>query len=350
MNHKNSVAISLRTTLAAVLSYIGIAGTGSIAAAAPPEPISFNYGLVTADQYALYVAQDLGLFEKHGLKPKFTPFQNGALLLSALKSESIDVTSIGMAAVFAIGQDTKLKLIFWDVNSSPAVGFVTKQADVQSFRDVAKAGKIGIAIGSCAQVSLYYLTKAAGVPYEKLDVINIPPAQARNALHGGAIQSAMVWAPYSFLATEDGARIVNYTTDWPPEGGFCPSFTAVRANYLSANPEVGKRLVAVQADALKAIESDPSIAIKALQNRLSLSEGIARRMFERVWASRPTYAQQLDPNSPYSLSAPTGLAAILNRGAEAFNALKIVQKPIDPKLIEAAVDPTFIKAQAGASR
>lgn len=363
MRHSNNYSRSVRAVLAAAAASLAIAVCGSSSSTLMAQtiggsatsgtvtkPISFNYGLVTADQYTIYVAQDLGLFEKHGLKPNFTPFQSGALLLTALKSDSIDVAAIGMGAVFALGQNTKLKIIAWDVNSSFAAGFVSKQRDVTSFRDVAKAGKIGVATGSCAQVALYYLAQSAGVPYSKLDVVNIPPAQARNALHGGAIQSAMVWAPYIFQVIDDGSHLVNFTTDWKPAGGFCPSFTAAREDYLAANPEVGKRLIAVQADALKAIEKDPSIAIKALQKRLSISESVAKRMFDRVWDNRPTYAQQINPQSPYSLAGPNGLAAILKRGAEAFSALKIVPKPIDPKLIDAAVDPTYIKIYEEASR
>ena len=363
MRHSSNYSRSIRAVLTAAAASLTMAVCGlgsstvmaqtvgtSATGATAIKPISFNYGLVTADQYAVYVAQDLGLFEKHGLKPNFTPFQSGALLLAALKSESIDVASLGMGGVFALGQNTKLKIIAWDVNSSFAAGFVSKERDVKSFRDVAKAGKIGIATGSCAQVALYYLAQSAGVPYDKLDIINIPPAQARNALHGGAIQSAMIWAPYVFQVNDDGAHLVNYTTDWQPTGGFCPSFMAGRESYLAANPEVGKRLIAVQADALKAIEKDSSIAIKALQKRLSIPESVAKRMFERVWDNRPTYAQQIDPQSPYSLAGPNGLAAILKRGAEAFSVLKIVPKPIDPMLIDAAMDPSYIKIHVGASQ
>lgn len=345
-------------TAGLVAAGLALAGCGSsdntesAAADAPngAEAISFNYGLVTADQYALYVAQDLGLFEKHGLAPKFTQFQSGALLLSALKSKSIDVAAIGMGAVFALGQDTPLKIIAWDVNSSLAAGFVSKDSGLRSYSDVTKAGKIGVATGSCAQVALYYLAKAAGTPYSDLDVANIPPAQAVNALRGGGIQSAVLWAPFIFQANDAGIKTVAYTTEWPPEGGFCPSFTAVRGDYLSANAEVGKRLIDVQADALAAIEKDPSIAIKALMDRLNVSKSVATRMFERVWKDHPTYAQQLDPSSPYSLASSNGLAAILTRGAEAFADLKVIPKPIDPKVIDEAVDASYLEAHEEAAR
>ena len=71
MNRKLAVALLLA---AAAL----VAGSGRVAAQAPLE---FNYGYTTADHVNLYVAQDLNLFEKVGLKPKFFTFQSGAPLL-----------------------------------------------------------------------------------------------------------------------------------------------------------------------------------------------------------------------------------------------------------------------------
>ena len=59
-------------------------------------PLEINYGYTTADHVNIYVAQDLGLFEKAGLKPKFFAFPSGAPLLAGLKSESLDVVTAGL--------------------------------------------------------------------------------------------------------------------------------------------------------------------------------------------------------------------------------------------------------------
>src|ERR1700675_3375915 len=67
--------------------------------------LEFNYGIPTADHATVFVAQDLNLFEKAGLKPKFFYFQSGAPLLAGLKSESLDVVTAGLALTFALGQD-----------------------------------------------------------------------------------------------------------------------------------------------------------------------------------------------------------------------------------------------------
>ena len=86
---------------------------GGAGAQTANAPIEFNYGIPTADHATVFVAQDLNLFEKVGLKPKFFYFQSGAPLLAGLKSESLDVVTAGLALTFAIGQKIPLKFIFW---------------------------------------------------------------------------------------------------------------------------------------------------------------------------------------------------------------------------------------------
>ena len=69
---------------------------------AAPSLLDFNFGIPTSD-----VAQDLGLFQKVGLNPKFFLFQSGAPLLAGPKSESVVSTGLGVA--FALGQNIPLK-------------------------------------------------------------------------------------------------------------------------------------------------------------------------------------------------------------------------------------------------
>ena len=66
-------------------------------------PLEFNYGMPSANHASIYVAQDLNLFAKVGLKPKFLYFQSGAPLLAGLKAEGLDVVTAGLAVTFALG-------------------------------------------------------------------------------------------------------------------------------------------------------------------------------------------------------------------------------------------------------
>ena len=144
-----------------VLFFLGIANFEVFAKPKSSEPLlEFNYGLPAANHASVFVAQDLGLFEKVGLKPKFFFFQSGAPLLAGLKGESLDVVTAGLALAFAVGQNIPLKLIFWEANSASSEGLVADpKSEVKSYKDIAKAKKIGAATGTCAQVALYLMAK-----------------------------------------------------------------------------------------------------------------------------------------------------------------------------------------------
>lgn len=136
--------------------------------------LEFNYGIPTADHATVFVAQDLNLFEKAGLKPKFFYFQSGAPLLAGLRSGTLDVATAGLALTFALGQDIPLKFLFWEANNAAAEGLIVDpNGPVKSYQDIGKAQKIGAALGTCAEVSLYLMTKKVGVDYAKLNVVNI---------------------------------------------------------------------------------------------------------------------------------------------------------------------------------
>ena len=60
----------------------------ALAPARAAEPLEINYGIPNANHATVFVAQDLGLFEKVGLKPKFFTFLSGAPLLAGLRARA----------------------------------------------------------------------------------------------------------------------------------------------------------------------------------------------------------------------------------------------------------------------
>ena len=67
MNRLKTIASALA---AAVLALVPQAARSQ----QPAQLLEFNYGIPTADHATVFVAQDLNLFEKAGLKPKFFYF------------------------------------------------------------------------------------------------------------------------------------------------------------------------------------------------------------------------------------------------------------------------------------
>jgi len=332
------------STTAALLLSGALVASGALAQTGA-APLEFNYGYTTADHVNLYVAQDLGLFEKAGLKPKFHTFPSGAPLLAALKSESLDVVTAGLGFAFALGQKIPVTMIFWNSNDSTGEGLVVDaKSGIKSFQDIGKAKKIGAASGTCAQVALFLMGKKVGIDYAKLDIVNIPAPLLRNSFMSNSIDAGIAWSPYSVMLDAEGYKVVNWDSEYTPPGGLCPRTTAVRPAYLKAHPEIGVKLLEVDAMASEAVAKNPQLAVDALVKRLSLTPAVAKATVERVYGQRPSYAQQVEANSPYSMTSKDGgLAGKYLLATQVLYETKSIPEPVPLNVIQEAIDPTYLK-------
>ena len=309
-------------------------------------PLKFNYGAPAADYYVLYVASDLGIFKKYGLEPKFFWFSSGAPLLAGLKSESLDVFSTGLASAFALGQNIPIKLLFWEMDDAAGEGLVVSaKSGIASYKDLPKAKAIGAPSGTCAQVAIGLIARKIGVKMTDLNVINIPPPLYANAFSSSSIDAGIAWAPYAQTLEERGHKIVNYDADYGDDGGICPVMTGGRTKFLQQNPEVGLKLVQIHAEAQAAIDKSPQLAIDALVKYLSVSPAVAKTTYERLCCSRkPTFEQQLDPNSPYSITSKEGgLVKKIQIATQVLAEAGSITAPLSAEVIAAAIDSRAVK-------
>jgi NitT/TauT family transport system substrate-binding protein len=322
----------------------------AVPAGAEDKPLAVNYGYPTADHVNLYVAQDLHLFKQVGLEPKFFSFPSGAPLLAALKSESLDVALAGLGLAFAIGQHIPLKMLYWVANDSTGEGLIVDpKSGIKTYQDIAKAQKIGAASGTCAQVALYMLAEKVGIDYRKLNVVNIPAPIFRNSFLSHSIDAGVAWTPYSVMLASEGYPVVNWDSDYTPPGGMCPRTVAVRPAFLKSHPEIGRKLLEVEALATEAVTKNPHLAVEALAKRLGLTEPVAKGSYERTYLNRPTIAEQLDPASPYSITSDNGLATKFFQAIEVLHRTKSVPETVPLSAIHDAIDPAYLKEYAAST-
>lgn len=323
---------------------LGLSGGSGAADAAPP--LKFNWGAPTADYFTLYVAKDLGLFAQANLDPTFYFFQSGAPLLAGLKSESLDVVTTGLATVFALGQNIPLKLIYWEVDHAGGEGLVVNpKSGIESYKDIAKARTIAAPSGTCGQVSLALLAKKVGVKYSSLNVLNIAPPLYGNAMASNSLDAGIAWMPYAQTLIEAGYKVVSWDPDYGPDGGVCPGMTAARPKFLAANPEIGVKLVEIHAKSMEAIAKNPELAINALMKYLSVTRSVAAAAYERESGARyPSLQQQMDPASPYSMTAKSGgLAKKLRIASEMLFETGTIPAALSYEAINAAIEPAYIR-------
>lgn len=335
----------LKNIAAVLLSAVVLALPFGAMAQSVAKPLKFKWGLPTANYYALYVAKDQGLFKEAGLEPEFYFFASGAPLLAGLKSESLDVITTGLATVFALGQNIPLKLIYWELDHAAAEALVVDpKSGINGIADLPKAKAIGAPSGTCAQVSMLLLSRTLGVKYNDLSIVNIAPPLYANAFSSGGIQAGIAWSPYSSVLQSLGYRIAGWATDYTPEGGVCPGLTAVRPAFLAQNPDLGLKLIQVKAKAMDMIAKNPNLGIDTLVKHLGVSREVAKAAYEREFSRIPSFEQQVDLKSPFSMTAPgAGLALKLQIASEALAASGSIPAPLSAKVIADSIDPSHLQ-------
>lgn len=316
---------------------LALAAAPAAAQTPPKELITVNIGGPSAGYFLTYVAHDLGLYQKHGLEPKLHWFTSGAPLLAALKSGSIDQIVTGLAFVFALGQNIPVKVISWELDNAQGAGLLVKDGSgIDSIADLPKAKKIGATAGTCSQVSLKIMTKKANIDFGKLNVVNIAPPLFANAFTSGAIDAAVGWAPWTQVQPSN-VKVLAWDSEY---GGVCPSINALRTEFMTKNPTVATKLLAVQAEAREVVAKNPQLAIDAIQRHLQVSPTVAKAFYERHCCNRlPTYEQQLDPASPWSLVSKTGgLAGQTRLASETLAELGTIPAPLSLETISNAID------------
>jgi NitT/TauT family transport system substrate-binding protein len=332
-----SIIASLTTCVASLL------GISSAFSADETKLLPINYGGPTAGYYNVYVAENLGLFKKYGLEPKFYWFTSGQPLLAALRSESLDVISTGSAIVFALEQNIPMKIIAWEIDNAQGEALIAaKDSKLSSWKDLPKAKAIGASSGTCAQVNVAQIAKKLGVKYRSLNVINIAPPLYRNAFESGSIDAAVGWAPHSLVLAAAGYKVLNWDPDY---GGVCPSVVGGRPEFFKKHPDVGMKLALIQAEARAEIEKNPQLAIDSLMKVLSISEPIAKTFYERHCCGKmPTFQQQLAEDTPWSLTAKrAGLAGQIHLTSEMLYESGTSRAPLSWEAVEQAIDPTYLR-------
>ncbi len=326
------------SVVSALLSLVFAVGTAvAQTPSAQKDLIKINIGGPSAGYFLTYVAYDHGIYQKHGLDPKIHWFTSGAPLLAALKSGSIDQVVTGFAYVFALGQKIPLKIISWEIDNAQGEGLmVSETSGITDFRQLLKAKKIGATAGTCSQGSLLQMAKKANIDFSKLNIVNIAPPLFANAFTGGAIDAAVGWAPWT-LNIPAGVKVIAWDTEY---GGVCPSVNALRPEYIEKNPTVPIKLLAVQAEVREMIAKNPQLAIDALQRHLQVSPAIAKAFYDKhCCGNLPTYEQQLDPNSQWSLvSKSGGLAGQTLLASQLLAELSTIPAALSLEQINTAID------------
>lgn len=170
------------------------AGTETSAAEEPMtmEDITVGYIADSNGSMLMAVAEQEGLWEKHGLNVKSQTFTNGPLQIQALGTGDLDFGYIGFGALW-LPMSGKASVVA--IQSLGKADRVIAQPGITSMADL-KGKKVGVPEGTSGDMILNLALEKAGMTVDDIDRIPMDPPTAISAFASGQIDGAGLWYPH----------------------------------------------------------------------------------------------------------------------------------------------------------
>jgi sulfonate transport system substrate-binding protein len=250
-----------------------------------------------------------------GISVKWTEFPAGPVLLEGLNVGSIDIGTVGEAPPI-VAQAAGANLVYIG-NEPPSPEseaiVVPKGSTLKSVAEL-RGKKVALNKGSNVHYLLVKALEKAGVAYTDVNVVFLPPADARASFERGAVDAWVIWDPFLAAAEKQlGARVLADGKGLVANHQF---YVASR-QFAQANPDTVRTVL----DEIAKVDAWGKTNRKEVTAILSQQTGLEAPVVELA-ASR--YAYGVRPVTPEVIAAQQKIA-------DAFTSLKLIPKPIAVK-------------------
>ena len=265
----------------------------------------------------LLVARDQKLLEQQfpGAKLEWREFPAGPQMLEALAVGAVDFGSVGNTPpIFAQAANKELTYVGYEVYPSDSQALVIHpDSNIQSIADL-KGKKIAVQKGSSAHELLAKILQKAGLSWQDIEPIWLPPADARAAFDKKSIDAWSIWDPFlSAAELSSNAKVLVKNADFAPTYSFYIGSPQFIQKYPNATAKFNESLN--QAD--QWILNHQAEALDIFQKNTGLAPEVAKQAFDR----------RLKPSPILELNA-TVIEAQQNI-ANLFEQEKLIPKHID---------------------
>lgn len=235
---------------------------GSSAAAQKTIDVNFGYIADFSGTSLLAVAKDQGIWQKHGLNVKESPFTNGPLQIQAIGTGDLDFGYIGPGAMW-LPASGKAKIISF--NALGHADRVIAQPGINSIKDL-KGKSVAVPEGTSGDMILTLALEKAGMTKSDIKVVPMDPAGVVTAFASKQVDAAGIWYP----AIDTIKKQVPDLKELAKNGDFSstmafPTAFVANVDVAKKDPEKAKRVAAALRDAIqwRSQNLDKTIALTA---------------------------------------------------------------------------------------
>lgn len=244
------------------------------------EAVTLNIGF---QKYGvLPILKERGTLEtslkEQGVNVKWVEFPAGPQLLEGLNVGSVSFGEAGEAPpIFAQAANSNLVYVANQPEAPKAEALIVqKDSNIQSVQDL-KGKRVALNKGSNVHYLLLKVLEANNLKLSDIEVVYLPPSDARAAFERGAVDAWVIWDPF-FTAAEHqiGARVIATGENIVSNHQF---YLADR-KFAEANPQIIEAVVnelnlttewvsAHQDEAAKLLEKPTGLAFDVLKTSIS---------------------------------------------------------------------------------
>jgi NitT/TauT family transport system substrate-binding protein len=268
-----------------VLALLAILSTAEAEAA---DKLRISYSAVNATQAFLWVAQDKGIFAKHGLEGELLYINSGTMNIAALVGGSVQIAGGGPVSIEARLRGVKLTILG---NPLPWLASnLVSHPDIKSIADL--PGKIaGISrFGSSTDQGFRYLFRKNGFNVDRdLKMLQMGGDASRiGALKAGTIHYTFLGAAATNQARAQGFRVL--ATAQQMAIPFPWTSVVVEETWLNKNRELAYRYMRCATESIVALKRNRADSERIIAKYMKINDPkLAATEFEFVAALMPDY-------------------------------------------------------------
>lgn len=298
---------------------------GSAPAQAQLTKLNVAYSAISGDALPAWIAKDAGIFEKNGLDVQLVFFTGGTTAVMALVSTDTPIAQLAGAAVInSVMAGSDAALVVGGVTSLNY--YLLGRPEIKTAEQL-RGGSVAISrFGSSSDfIARYALQKVGLTPGKDVTIVQIGSTTARvDAALTGRVQATVVNPPASIIAQKRGMTVL---ADLPKLGlVYQHTSVATTRKYIREHPEIVRRYVKSQVDAVHRIYTDKEASLRALARFIGRT--VERDVLEKTWEN--LLSESVLPRKQYP--SLEGIKTIL--------ATELKGKPGKP---EDFVDSSFIR-------
>ncbi len=219
---------------------------------------------------AVWVAQEEGLFKKHGLDLELIHIASTSRAIQSMLSGEIHYTTAdALNSIQAVGAGADVVMFCEGINRF--VFSIMARGDVKRLADL-RGKKIGITrIGSSTHTAVLFAVNKAGLAPTDVSMLQLGEVpNILTTLLAGQIDAGALSPPTNSRAKKAGLfELLNLGTDGPE---YPSTVIASTRAYVKANPDNTRRMVRALGEGLHIFKTSKQLGIKAIQKYARLTD------------------------------------------------------------------------------